>query len=170
MRKRVPIVIGGGVALLVASQYFSMGLGFQDGDSAGTAEEQAEMLSLEDAIADIESMTPEAVFPDGSVEFAPTDMSLVPAAPTMPPVVDVLIDGNQYLVSIDAADSSQREAKTLDEIIALAAQVPGEPSGIRVRVARTPDAVASAESAIMSRLTEAGRTKDEIDSRRQLVE
>lgn len=173
MRKRVPIVIGGGVALIIASQYFNMGLGFQDGDGAGTAEEQAEMASLENAIADIESMTPDAIFPeesDESTDTVPTEMSLVPAAPTMPPVVDVLIDGNQYLVSMDAVDGDQREAKTLDEIIAFAAQVPGEPSGIRVRVARTPDAVASAESAIMSRLTEAGLTKDEIDSRRQLVE
>lgn len=170
MRKRIPIVIGGGMALIIASQYLNFGFGLQDGDSAGTAQEQAEMSSLEDAIADVESMTPDVVFPDESDETTPTEMSLVPASPTMPPVVDVLIDGNQYLVSVDAADGDKREAKTLDEIIAFASQVPGEPSGIRVRVARTPDAVASAESAIMSRLGEAGLTKDEIDSRRQLVE
>lgn len=169
MRKRVPIIIGGGVALIVASQYFNMGLGLQDGDSAGTAAEQAEMSSLEDAIADVESMTPDAFTPNPSEEPAPAEMTLVPAA-ALPEVVDVLIDGNQYLVAVDALDADKREAKTLDEIVAFASEVPGEPSGIRVRVARTPDAVASAEAAIMARLGEAGLTKDEIDSRRQLVE
>lgn len=171
MRKRVPIAVGGVIALVVASQYMDFGLGFTDGDGnldgPGTPAEQAEMAAIEDAIAEVDSplpMSPEELATD------PAASELTPTPPILPPVVDVLIDGNQYWVAINANDLNQREPKTLDEILAMASTLQGEPDGVRIRVTRTPDAVASAEAAMMSRLNEAGLTADEIDARRQLVD
>ncbi|TWT95609.1 hypothetical protein [Neorhodopirellula pilleata] len=170
MRKRVPIVLGGGVALILASQFLDFGLGFRDGSGPGDAAQDAELAAVEEAIADIDSMPPIDAPATNLTDEPPAEMELVPAKPAAPPVVDILIDGNQYWIATDADDLDQREAKTLDEIIALAQNVSGEPNGIRVRIARTPDAIAASEAALLTRLGEAGMNKDEIDSRRQLVE
>ncbi len=110
-----------------------------------------------------EPQTEEARMEDPIPRFVPT------AEPQLPDVVDILIDGNQYLVVTEAGEDA-REPMTLDQIVAMTATVDGEPSGIRVRVARTPNAVASAEAAVMKRLTDAGLAADQIDARRQLVE
>jgi len=171
MRKRVPIVLGGGVALIVASQFFDFGLGFRDGSGPGETAQDAELAAVEEAIADIDSMPPIGA-PDPTIdeEANNAEMELVPAKPSTPPVVDILIDGNQYWIATDADDLDQRAAKTLDEIVELAENVEGESSGIRVRIARTPNAIAASEAALLTRLGEAGVNKDEIDSRRQLVE
>lgn len=170
MRKRVPVALGGGVALIVASQFFDFGLGFRDGSGPGNSAEDAELAAVEEAIAEIDS--PQPINPPASkiAEKSPAEMKLIPATPTAPPVVDILIDRNQYWIATDANDLDQRAAKTLDEIVLLAQDVAGEPSGIRVRIARTPDAIAASEAALLTRLGEAGMNKDEIDSRRQLVE
>ena len=175
MRKRIPIVIGGGVALLVASQYLNFGLGFTDGDGINEAPEDPALVSLEEAISDVESFMPETVpgteaAESAAAESAAAEMELVPATPSLPEVVDIVIDDNQYWVAMNAGDMDQREAKSLDEIIAMASTLEGEESGVRVRIARTPDAIASAEAAVLSRLKEAGLSDDAIDSRRQLVE
>lgn len=173
MRKRVPVVLGGGVALLVASQFFDFGLGFTDGDGPADSAAETELASIEDAITDVDSIQPNLTSKPSDEEteqLASEPMEFVPASLTQPNVVDVLIDGNQYLVAVNADDLDQREAKTLDEIIAMTANASGEENGIRVRLARTPDAIAASEAAILTRLGEAGLTDDEIDSRRQLVE
>ncbi len=168
MRKRVPVVIGGGIALLIASQFFDFGLGFRDGSGPGNSNDTQGQVS----IAPSSSSRPKTSSPDVAPEEAAMREAvaeLETSVSTPPTIVDIMIDGNQYLVITRAGDD-EREAMTLDQIVALAATVEGEASGIRVRVARTPSAVAAAEAAVMKRLADAGLALDEIDARRQLVE
>ncbi|MFG0265843.1 MAG: hypothetical protein ACF8AM_11955, partial [Rhodopirellula sp. JB055] len=47
---------------------------------------------------------------------------------------------------------------------------PGDASGIKVRVSRTPSAIAMAEEFLLEELRQSGLDEDEIDRRRQLVE
>ncbi len=168
MKKRGPILVGGGVALLIASQFFDFGLGFQDGSGPGDDSDPNAQVSMAPPVSHSTTeskpdLTEDDTTQDTVPRFVPT------AEPEMPDVVDILIDGNQYLVTTHVGES-ERKAMTLDQIVAMAATVDGEPSGIRVRVARTPSAVASAEAAVMKRLTDAGLAADQIDARRQLVE
>ncbi|TWU10616.1 hypothetical protein [Allorhodopirellula heiligendammensis] len=168
MRKRGPILVGGGIALLIASQFFDFGLGFQDGSGPGDATDPNAQVSMDPSVSRSTAESKREIAEDEMSEesiprFVPT------AEPVLPDVVDILIDGSQYLV-ISQAGEGAREPMTLDQIVAMAATVDGEPSGIRVRVARTPNAVASAEAAVMKRLADAGLAADEIDARRQLVE
>ena len=168
MRKRVPLVVGGGIALLIASQFFNFGLGFRDGSGPGNSNDTQGQVS----IVPNSSSRPKSITPDVTPEEAAMREAIAEIqtpVPTLPTVVDIMIDGNQYLV-ITRADNDEREVMTLDQIVALAATVEGEASGIRVRVARTPNAVAAAEAAVMKRLADAGLALDEIDARRQLVE
>lgn len=168
MRKRGPLIIGAGIALLVASQYLDFGLGFQDGSGPGDGTDPNSQVSLDTIVR----RTPAKAVPDPAEETATVDdvPRFVPTIePQLPDVVDIMIDGNQYLVLAHAGEQA-REAMTLDQIVAMTATVDGEPSGIRVRVARTPNAVASAEAAVMKRLADAGLAADQIDARRQLVE
>lgn len=168
MRKRGPLIIGAGIALLIASQYFDFGLGFQDGNGPGDATDPNAQVSLDTIVR----RTPAQAVPDPADEMTAVDdvPRFIPAIePQIPAVVDIMIDGNQYLVLAHAGEQA-REAMTLDQIVAMSATVDGEPSGIRVRVTRTPNAIASAEAAVMKRLADAGLAADQIDARRQLVE
>ncbi|EMI57364.1 hypothetical protein [Rhodopirellula sallentina] len=178
MRKRVPVVIGGGIALLIASQYFDFGLGFTDGDGNNDPQGQVSMdPGSSSPIMSIESLTPSDAptagdtsdDSDEAMREAASELELTPVIPVLPSVVDVLIDGNQYLVQTEA-EQPDRKAISIEDIIAFAGTVEGEPSGILVRVARTPNAVAAADAALMKRLREAGLDDDQIDARRQLVE
>lgn len=175
MKKRGPILIGGGIALLIASQFLDFGLGFQEGSGPDAATDPNAEVSMApsvpaspspaEMIQDPAEGTPEAEagIEDSIPRFVPT------VEPRLPDVVDILIEGNQYLV-VSEAHEDAREPMTLDQIVAMAGAVAGEPSGIRVRVARTPSAVAAAEVAVMNRLADAGLASDQIDARRQLVE
>ncbi|MBB3210461.1 hypothetical protein FHS27_006308 [Rhodopirellula rubra] len=182
MRKRVPVVIGGGIALLIASQYLNFGLGFRDGTGSDPEGQVSIAPSVSrpsetssDADPDDESLAEDIAIEesgldsDAAMREAASELELTPVIPVLPSVVDILIDGNQYLVQTEAGES-EREAMSIEQIIAFAGTVEGEPSGIVVRVARTPNAVASAEAAVMKRLREAGLMDDQIDARRQLVE
>ncbi len=168
MKKRGPVLVGAGVALLIASQFFDFGLGFQDGSGPGETSDPNAQVSIDPTLS---ASTREIVEYSEEDANAQVDVPRVEPIdePRLPDVVDIVIDGNQYLVVADAA-ADDREAMTLDQIIAMAATVEGERSGIRVRVARTADAVASAEAAVMKRLTDAGLAADQIDARRQLVD
>lgn len=83
-------------------------------------------------------------------------------------LLDVLIDGETFLVRVDAGQT--RQPRRLDEIESLAGDVPGDDSGIRARVTRRFNAVARAERALLETLSNAGLTDDEIDYRRTLVD
>ncbi len=46
MKKRGPILVGGGIALLIASQFFDFGLGFQDGSGPGDDSDPNAQVSM----------------------------------------------------------------------------------------------------------------------------
>lgn len=175
MRKRIPIAIGGGIALLIASQYLDFGLGFQNGSGPGSGNQ--EQVSVDpNPSRPPDSGTVES--PEQSDAVTPNEQAMRDAAaeleneladPPRPNVVDILIDGNQYLVQTQTG-KTERKPMTLDQILAYAGTAPGNENGIRVRIARTPDAVAAAEASVMRKLSDAGLTIDQIDARRQLVE
>lgn len=87
-------------------------------------------------------------------------------------LLDVLIDGETFLVRVDAPVDAgpTRQPRRLDEIESLAGDVPGDDAGIRARVTRRFNAVARAERALLETLSNAGLTDDEIDYRRTLVD
>jgi hypothetical protein len=94
----------------------------------------------------------------------------------------VLIDGDRYLVrlvgegtpSVAEGETSEvaplRQRRSLEDIVALARELPGDSSGVRIRISRTFDATARADLALGEALREAGLSEDEIDHRRTLVD
>ncbi|TWT56139.1 hypothetical protein [Allorhodopirellula solitaria] len=168
MKKRGPIIVGAGIALLAASQFLDFGLGFQEGDGPGATSDPNAQVSMDPTITPSPSQSERESTRDEAAEDSIPSFAETPE-PSPPDVVDILIDGSLYLVIVQAGEAT-REPMTLDQIVAMASTVDGEESGIRVRVARTPNAVASAEAAVMQQLSDAGLAADEIDARRQLVE
>lgn len=158
MRKRVPLVVGGGVVLLIASQFLDFGLGFQDGDGSSVSTDPKTSSSIVDAIVESEK--------DSSSVPSPSTTDAFDVAPKL---VDVLIDKDRYEVAT-ADDSAPRVVLGLDELIALVQTAPGDDTGVKIRISRTPNAIAMAESALLERLRSMGLNEDQIDQRRQLVE
>ena len=95
-----------------------------------------------------------------------------PAEGTPLAVVDVLVDGGEYLVLRGfAADGlPKREGMSLSGVLDLASRVEGAPDGVKVRVSRTPNAIAGAATDLTTALTAAGFVDDEVDYRLRLVE
>lgn len=86
-------------------------------------------------------------------------------------IVDVLIDGDDYLFAIGMRDETlEREPRTVAEIVDAAANVEGDSAGVKIRIARTFQATAQAENELLSALKEAGMDDDAIDQRRTLIE
>jgi hypothetical protein len=74
-------------------------------------------------------------------------------------VLDILIDGKQYLV---LRESGGRDAMTLEQIGELAQSLPGNEDGFRVRVSRTDQAVFSAEQNLTAELQAQGIGPEQI--------
>ncbi|NNJ26768.1 hypothetical protein [Alienimonas chondri] len=87
-------------------------------------------------------------------------------------VVDVLVNGGEYLVTQRFASDGLpiRKGMSLSAVLNLASQAPGAEDGVKVRVSRTPDAIAGAATDLMDNLRNAGLEEDEIDYRQRLVE
>lgn len=163
MRKRTPLIIGGGGALiLIASQLFDFGIGFR-GDDELVVQPTAEPKPSEASLPLSGDQSPDVQDDSPTIEL-----------------IDVLIVGDQYQVAsiVDSgatADKSEDEPLTrsvmsIDEIVAAVSLATGGRSGVRVRIRRTPSAIAIAETFLLDRLGEAGLDEDEIDRRRRLVE
>lgn len=85
-------------------------------------------------------------------------------------MVDVLIDGDDYLYAIGMRNGEAvRESRSVAEIVSAVSTTAGDTSGVKVRITRTFDATAQAERTLVSALNEAGLSEDEIDQRRTLV-
>ena len=86
-------------------------------------------------------------------------------------VADVLVDGGDYLVLKRFASDGLpiREGMSLTAVLDFAARMGGAPDGVKVRVARTPDAFAGAVTDLTAALANAGFEEDEIDYRTKLV-
>ena len=86
-------------------------------------------------------------------------------------LVDVLIDGDDYLFAIGQRDLDLvREKKTVLEIVNAAKAISGDESGVKIRITRTFEATAQAERTLLTALNDAGLSEDEIDQRRTLVD
>ncbi len=161
MKKRrvIPVVAAGGLIAFIVGQFFSFNLGVTRSDSN---------------VADPDAEAVEEVQPDGpAIVQTPGDASLLTDAKLW--LIDVLIDGQDYSVrrvtsDPSSADEVAREPMNVDQIITAAAEAEGDASGTRVRISRTPEAVASAEKSLATALQEAGIADDAIETRQRLVE
>ncbi len=175
MRKRVliPGAAIGGLAIYLASQFLS----FNIGD-----------ISIPTS-SDMVSMQPQSAstgFPDTSaiVDEEPADSggteSLSDEIPEVLVLIDVLIDGDQFFIArvTNASDLKptetlsdvSRQPVTANEIVAQVSTAQGDKSGTRVRISRTSEAIASAETELIDALTAAGIDADEIDRRSRLAD
>lgn len=86
-------------------------------------------------------------------------------------LVDVLIDGDRYLMAIgQRGEDLVREARTVAEIVEACLATAGDSSGVKIRVTRTFEATAQAEKTLMTAVKQSGLVEDQIDQRRTLVD
>ena len=89
-------------------------------------------------------------------------------------LVDVLIDGGDYSVrkvTDQTSDSDDtRETMSIEDIVAAVDEAEGDVSGTRLRISRTPEAIASAEKKLAEALDKAGIAPDVVETRQRLVE
>ncbi len=169
MKKRIliPGAAIGGVAVYLASQFLLFDLG-----NIGIPKD-AEKISVEDlspALKDEQLTTAgENVSKRAGVEVA------AEKSPERLLLIDVVIDGDRFEISrvtdmVDAVPGERRQSATLEEIIAMLGKTEGDKSGTRMRISRTPEALASAETRLVEALRKAGLSMDAVDRRNRLVE
>jgi len=169
MKKRIliPGAAIGGIAVYLASQFLSLNLGDISVPS------DTEMNSVEDRSSASEASQNNEAEVDGVIQT----MVEVPGEkiPERLLLVDIVIDGehftsNRVTNADDTMATNARQPATIEEIIAMVEKAEGDKSGTRVRVSRTSEAVASAETRLMEALQTAGVSSDEVDRRSRLVE
>lgn len=138
-------LIGGGILLAVLGTFLSfmgglfpgLGGGGGTGDSGDGPKVQL----------GVDSETPETKPPSET------------AANLNDGVLDVLIDGKEYLV---LQEGGAREAMTLEKIGQLAKQAPGNEDGFRVRISQKDNAAFSAEQDLKTELEKQGLRPEQI--------
>lgn len=172
MTRAIPIVAIGGVALYLASKVVDLDLnvGWKDPeesvtDSIGDGVQQ-DIREVQTAIGS--SVTPTE---DDSEPLVKPENRYVGGD-----VVDVLIDRDRYLLQVKPAAEATlvngvpRQSVAVQEVIRLTRELPGEESGIKIRIRRTAEATAAAEKELLAELHNADIPDDQIDSRMELVE
>ena len=169
MKKRIliPGAAIGGIAVYLATQFLSLNLGDL------SVPRGTEMISVEDrSSASKASRTNEAEV-DGVIQT----VAEVPVEKIYEKLllIDIVIEGEYFTVNrvtnaVDTLPTHGRQPATLEEIIAMVEQAEGDKSGTRVRVSRTSEAIASAETRLMEALQTAGVNSDDVDRRSRLVE
>lgn len=163
------------VAVMGLLGLLNFNLGSRSGsDQTLTSDTPAEHREAADPTAGESDAAPETSPGGGTGEDSDRPAEL--ANPTE--LADVLIDGDQYQLalrdpgreSVDQGSETVRERRTLEEIVELARELPGDAAGVRVRISRRFNATARADRALREALLEAGLTEDEIDHRRTLVD
>lgn len=155
MKKRrvIPVVAAGGLLAFLASQFLSLNLGVTQSDS-----------SVVDPDAEESSTTTSVV----SVE----EPSLLADAKLW--LIDVLIDGDTYSVrkvtDQTGGQESERVIMSVTDIVSAVDDAEGDASGTKLRISRTPEALASAAKKLTTALDEAGIAADVIETRQRLVE
>jgi len=169
MKKRflIPGAAIGGIAVYLASQFLSLNLG-DISVPRGT-----EMISVEDRSSGSKTSQNREVEVDAVIQ----KVVEVPGEkiPEKLLLVDIVIDGDYFTVNrvtnaVDTVATHGRQPATIEEIIAMVEKAEGDKSGTRVRVSRTSEAVASAETRLMEAIQTAGVSSDEVDRRSRLVE
>lgn len=182
----VGVAAVGGLLFLLASQFFNIDFGISWKDPATPLAEQVEEKTETAAQTAVE------VVEDGveTVQRLVSDPEPEPGPDTKyvgMSVADVLIDGDLYkLLVVDRPEGATaanqggtasaydpdvpRRSVAMYEVVRLAKELPGEPSGVRVRIRRTARATAQAERDLLAALYTAKVPDDQIDFREQLVE
>lgn len=171
MRKTVPVVVLGGAALLLASQFFTFNIGLRDPDTPLKEQVVEKVENAAEVIKTSGEKIADAVKPQPDRSKAPEN------AYVGMPLADVLIDGDKYLLlthnSAEASESGTKDHRkevALFEVLRLARELPGDSTGIKVRIWRTPSATAEAEGQLKAALAGADISDDKIDYRNKLVE
>jgi hypothetical protein len=119
------------------------------------------------------SLNEDATGESGVADGGPMDDSAAddPAEGVPMSMVDVLVDGGEYWVLQRYASDGLpvREPMTLSGVLGLVGQVPGTEDGLKIRVARTPNAIAGAVDDLMEAVRNT-LEDDAIDYRTRLVE
>lgn len=171
MRKTVPLVVLGGAALLIASQFFTLNIGLRDPNTPLKEQVAEKVENAAEVIKTSGEKIADAVTGEPDKSKAPEN------AYVGMPLADVLIDGDKYLLLThdvkdpeDALSHEHRKEVALFEVVRLARELPGDKTGIKVRIWRTPSATAEAEGQLKSSLKGADIADDKIDYRNKLVE
>jgi hypothetical protein len=171
MRKTVPIIVLGGAALLIASQFLKLNIGWRDSKTPLKEQVEEKVEKAAEAIKVSGEKLADSINPKPEKDEYPEN------AYVGMPLADVLIDGDKYLLlTHEHKDTSgpgpaeHRKEVALYEVLRLARELPGDSTGIKVRIWRTPTATAEAESALKASLSGADISADQIDYRNRLVE
>lgn len=162
MKKRrvVPVVAAGGILVFLASQFLSLNLGITQSDSSivdpdAESDQAAQSQTTSETVVSVDD-----------------ESSMIEDAKLW--LVDVLIDGNNYSVrkvTDQPTDTeAERQSMSIEDIVAAVDQAEGDVSGTRLRISRTPEAVASAEKKLAEALDDAGIAPDVVETRQRLVE
>lgn len=157
-RRLIPVVAVGGVLAAIFSQ-FSLNLGVSRQD---TTEVDPEAQPLEE-------LPPDSV----PIVSAEDSDSVINDAKLW--LIDVLIDGQDYSVAAVTSEDKdpgklERKPMTVSEIVQQVEYAEGDASGTRVRISRTPEAIAIAEQELTAALDDAGIAADSVERRQRLVE
>ncbi|WP_165701462.1 hypothetical protein [Crateriforma conspicua] len=158
-KRLLPIAAIGGILAFIAGQFFSINVGVNQSETS--------VVSPDAEPSDETSVDAPAMVQSGGESSMIEDAKLW--------LIDVLIDGTDYSVqrvteSNVGDDSPARQSMSLDQIVQAAGQAEGDASGTRVRISRTPEAVASAEKKLTTALHDAGIADDAVETRQRLVE
>ncbi|TWU41309.1 hypothetical protein Q31b_27480 [Novipirellula aureliae] len=129
-----------------------------------TNDQNTEATNTEEAPVGIGNLDTEALVGVEAIQLEEPNFEPIP-------VVDIVVDGDEYLVATSKhGDQWMRETSTIEQLVEAAKNASGDGAGIKVRIARTFSATAQAEQAIVSALSAADIPADAIDQRRTLVE
>lgn len=169
--RALPVVAIGGVALYLASKVLDLDMNVRWEDS-----EQSVAEGIGDGVEQDIREVQTAI--GSAVEQVDEDQTIIPTENQYVggDVVDVLIDREQYLLQVKPraeatlVNGVPRQSVAIQEIIRLTRELPGEESGIKIRVRRTAAATAAAEKELLAELHNADIPDDQIDFRTELVE
>ncbi len=169
MRKRIliPGAVIGGIAVYLASQFLSLNIGdisVPEGSNVVSVGDNVSAVPSSESSAAENEVSPKTVVEIDS-ETSPAKLLLI----------DVLIDDDRFEIekvseTVGEQPASQRQLASVEEVVSMVRTAEGDKSGTRVRISRTPEAIASAETRLVEALQEAGINSDAIDRRNRLVE
>ena len=177
MKLRTPLRLGrkavraasGGVIVVVALLALLFMQGPGTGDSDGESEEQAALVSGNDALAAADStnamLTSQSQQEQESEGLTEQEMTALNQGTLV-----VLIDEHDYL--IDVSDTRQPDWQPIDleRLVTVARQADGDSNGIRVRIEKRVTARASAEQQILSTLETVGIGADAVFESSELID
>ncbi len=157
-RVRNRTLVGGGVVIAVAAGiYFGdlfKGPGLGPGDGPGNDSGQVSLHSTDQQpVPPPEPMPPNPPDPD---EPATSE------EPEPSNVVEVIVDGRQYLQKTGQGDAAKYQPVELSQLVERAEKAPGDQTGVKIRVAHRQTAITGAIDQLEEALLESGLSPDAI--------